>query len=131
MFNNRLYIGSSTGIVTEISIKNKKIKNNYPIPLENGICTMLPIPERNSFFIGDNIGNMIEWSLENQKLDKYFGRAHSSKIDFMTLSNDQKYLITKDVENCVKYWHLETQAFVKNVGYPSDDNIIALISIMK
>ena len=131
LVNNRLYVSSNTGIITEISIKNKKIKNNYPITLENGILIMLPNTEGTTFFISDNIGNLIEWSLENRKVTKYYGRAHSVQIDFMGLSIDKNYLITKDIENCVKYWHIESKRLIKNIGYPTDDKITAIFSIKK
>ena len=49
----------------------------------------------------------------------------------MTLSNDGSYLITKDVDSGVKYWHIDSQSMGQNVGYPCDDSLISIMSIKK
>lgn len=131
LVNNTMFVGSKLGVVTEISISSQQVMNNYTTELENGIYTILPSVERNLLFISDNAGNLIEWSIERQKTTKYYGRAHSVYIDFMTLSNDENYLITKDEDSCIKYWHIESQSIGQNVGYPSDDKVISIFSIKK
>ena len=93
--------GHSTGDLSVISIKEKKIVKK--VPAEYGCYGMGVDNVKNYFFVGGEDGIMFIYKIDNYELISIDGRAHSADINGFERLNDGR-IITWSSDDKIKVW---------------------------
>ena len=73
-------------------------------------------PNNNWLFTSDDDGNLKQWSIKKQILEKDYGRVQNGGIRSMVVTFDNEFLFTGDFDGNLKQWSIKEKKLFKDYG---------------
>ena len=78
-------------------------------------------------FTSDGDGHLKQWSINQKKLHKDYGKIHQAYIISIVITNDNHYLFTSDLEGNLKQWDIKAEKLHKDHEKIHSDSIRSMV----
>jgi hypothetical protein len=121
-----LFIGESSGTLTQIRTSNNTIAKAYGKILEGRICLLQISKDNESIFAADEFGNMRQFGIKLKKIVQDYPKVFKYEIGCMAVTQNSEYLLVSDKKGSLKQFDIKNFSLYRHPQKLKKSYIVAM-----